>query len=619
MLKISALSAAVLAAVSFHTSATQNIERITVTANKIEQSQKDVLASVSVIERTEIERSGARDLASVLSQQAGIQLNSNGGFGHATGLSLRGASSKHTLILIDGIRVGSATLGYKSIENIPLQSVERIELVKGSRAAIYGSDAMAGVINIITRKSEHTTIDVALGSNRYRSAQAATSYTHEDLTISANLGLEETDNFDVLQGKQPDSDTHENTSFGLKAEYQIAQNSKVFAAFQGSEGDTAYDNAFGSDLATEYLSKFDNQVLSLGYEMKLENTSHLFSASQSKDKSVNVGELSTSNTETLRTTFAYDGRFDVQENLILHGGVTASEDDVSESTTMYQLGKRDSLGIFVGSLYEYEQALLEATVRYDDDEQFGSEITHSVALGYKVHRDATFRIAHNSGYKAPTFNDLYFPGSGNPDLEPEESQHFEIGLKAELAQTSIDFAIYRTDYTNKIAWAPNTQGQWAPANVDDALHQGLEISIAKTLMYGIESSFNYAFVNAKDESKNKPFPRVAKHTANWQLAKEWGDLQVVTQIQFRGGRDSAQTLYPSGEVFGLSSYTLANLVAHYAFTDQLKLSARVENLFDKRYHAVVSSLVTDEQSNPTVVNYYNTPERRVFVNLQYRF
>ncbi|MCG7547158.1 TonB-dependent receptor [Pseudoalteromonas sp. Of7M-16] len=618
MIKISALSAAVIAAVSFHTSASQEIERITVTANKIEQSQKDVLAAVSVIDRADIERSGARDLATILSQQAGIQINANGSFGHTTTIALRGGSSDHTLVLIDGVRVGSATLGYKSIEKIPLQSVERVEIVKGSRAAIYGSDAMAGVINIITRRAEHTTADVTVGSNSYRNGQVATSYTYEDLTILANLGHEETDNFDVLQGTQPDSDGHDNTSLGLKAEYQIAPDSKLFAAFQGSEGDTFYDNPFGSQNDTAYLDEYDNQVLSLGFETQLGQTSHAFTVTKSQDESVSVDESKRQKTITKRTIFNYDGHIDVQENLVVLGGVSASEDDVSASTLVYEQSTRDTLGVFVGSVYEYDQALVEATVRYDDDDQFGSEVTHSVALGYKVHRDATFRFAHNTGYKAPTFNDLYYPGSGNPALLPEESDNFELGLKASLADTTVDFAVYRTDYTNKIAWAPNAQGNWAPANIDNALHQGLEVSVLNTLMFGIESNFNYAFVNAKDESKGKPLPRIAKHSANWLLSKQWNELEVVTELQFRGQRDSSRST-PTGEAFNLSSYTLVNLAANYELSDALKLSARVENLFDKEYGAVVSSLVSNEQQEVVSVNYYNTPERRFFVNLQYRF
>ncbi|AOT09656.1 TonB-dependent receptor domain-containing protein [Pseudoalteromonas luteoviolacea] len=618
MLKISALSAAVLAAVSFHTSATQEIERITVTANKIEQSQKDVLASVSVIERTDIERSGARDLVTLLSQQAGIQINSNGGFGHNAGLTLRGGSSKHTLVLIDGNRVGSATLGYKSIAKVPLQSIERVEILKGSRAAIYGSDAMAGVINIITRRAEHTTADMTLGSNSYRNAQVATSFKSDALTVLANLGYEETDNFDVLQGTQPDTDGHDNTSLGLRAEYQITSESKVFAAFQGSEGDTNYDSRFGSSNATVFQSKFDNQFLSIGFETQQGNVSHAFTATKSQDESVDVNEFGASKTVTKRNILNYDGHIDVQENWVVLGGINATEDDVSESTSTYVQSKRDTLGVFVGTVYEYDQALVEATVRYDDDDQFGSEVTHSLAVGYKVHRDATFRLAHNTGYKAPTFNDLYFPSSGNPALSPEESDNFELGLKASVADTVIDFAIYQTDYTNKIVWRQDTNGNWGPDNVENAQHSGLELSISNTLMFGIESNFNYAFVNAKDNTNGKPLPQVAKSTANWQLAKQWDDFEVITELQFRGERDSTASL-PTGEAYRLDSYTLVNLAANYDFSDAVKLSARIENLFDKEYGAVASSLVKNEQSEVTGVNYYNTPERRFFVNLQYRF
>ena len=201
MLNKSALGVAVAAALSFSVSADeQSIEHITVTANKFEQSINDVLASVTVIDRADIEASYVRDLPSLLATQAGFQINANGGFGQSSGVSLRGASSRHTLILIDGVRTGSATLGYKSISNIPLNSIERVEVIKGSRAAVYGSDALAGVINIITRKAQNTTLDVTFGSDSYQEYQVATGGQFAGVDVAVNAGYEKTDGFDVLQG-----------------------------------------------------------------------------------------------------------------------------------------------------------------------------------------------------------------------------------------------------------------------------------------------------------------------------------------------------------------------------------------------------------------------------------
>ena len=223
MLNKTTLGVAISAALSFSSSgAEQSIEKITVTANKFEQSINDVLASVNVIERAEIEASNVRDLPTLLSTRVGFQVNPNGGFGQNTGVSLRGTGSGDTLILIDGVRTGSATLGQKALNNVPLNSIERIEIIKGSRAAVYGSDALAGVINIITRESDNLSLSATFGSDSYQNYQVAGSVKSGDITTAFNAGFEKTDNFDVLQGVAPDEDGYENKNLGFKVNYTDA-------------------------------------------------------------------------------------------------------------------------------------------------------------------------------------------------------------------------------------------------------------------------------------------------------------------------------------------------------------------------------------------------------------
>lgn len=190
MINKTALGVAISAALSFSASAEQTIERITVTANKFEQSINNVLASVNVIERIDIEQGNYRDLPTLLSTQVGFQINSNGGFGQNAGVSLRGTGSGDTLILIDGVRTGSATLGQKALSNVPLNSIERIEIIKGSRAAVYGSDALAGVINIITRESDNLSVSATFGSDAYQDYQMAGSVKSSDMRSAFNAGFE---------------------------------------------------------------------------------------------------------------------------------------------------------------------------------------------------------------------------------------------------------------------------------------------------------------------------------------------------------------------------------------------------------------------------------------------
>ncbi len=204
MLNKTALSAAIATALSFSAFADQNVEHITVTANKFEQSLESALSAITVIGRAEIEKSNVQDVVSLLDNVAGIQAVRNGGFGQSVSLFLRGNDAKHTLVLIDGVRVTDANSGDNSLNNLPLNSIERIEIIRGAKAAIYGSDAIAGVINIISREGNNNTIALTTGSNNYSKTEATVNYKKDKFSIAANAGYTHTDGYDVIE-KDPEA------------------------------------------------------------------------------------------------------------------------------------------------------------------------------------------------------------------------------------------------------------------------------------------------------------------------------------------------------------------------------------------------------------------------------
>ncbi|MEI8605591.1 TonB-dependent receptor plug domain-containing protein [Pseudoalteromonas sp. B160] len=271
MLNKSTLGVAIAAALSFSVSAEQSIERLTVTANKFEQSITDVLASVTVIERSDIEKNNYRDLPSILSNIAGVDIVRNGGFGQKADVFVRGATAKYTLVLVDGVRVSDASSGSVSLTNIPVNSIERVEIVKGARAAIYGSDAVAGVINIITRQATNNTLSATLGTDSYENYQLAGGIVKDAVTFHYNLGYENTDGYDVT-GKDPsqpvtkdhDDDGYTNKNIGFNLAYKT-ENAGVFSLLsQYSKGQGEYDNAYGND-----AYDFENYTAKLGWKKAL--------------------------------------------------------------------------------------------------------------------------------------------------------------------------------------------------------------------------------------------------------------------------------------------------------------------------------------------------------------
>lgn len=608
MLNKTTLGVAISAALSFSVSgAEQSIEKITVTANKFEQSINDVLASVNVIERAEIEASNVRDLPTLLSTRVGFQVNPNGGFGQNTGVSLRGTGSGDTLILIDGVRTGSATLGQKALNNVPLNSIERIEIIKGSRAAVYGSDALAGVINIITRESDNLSVSATFGSDSYQNYQVAGSVKSEDITTAFNAGFEKTDNFDVLQGVAPDEDGYENKNLGFKVNYTDAHYGDFKLLGQYSEGYADYDSSFSPADSTIERDDFKNYQLSAGWSKNYTNQTHSLDLALSTDDSDNtyvdfsVGPT-TSTFITKRTQIDYNGQYLLSNELNISGGINWYNDDVSHSSQLFVEDSRDVLAVFVGAYYDADKVLANLTVRQDDDEQFGDETTYTAAAGYHLSEDATFRISQSTGFKAPTFNDLYYPLYGNPDLQPEKSVNRELGLSVDFDIAQVDIAIFRNNIEDKIDYDAN----FALANIDEARYEGVEFSLSQQF-FGFDSNLNFAYLRAEDEETGAELRNVAKRTFNWELAKQFGAFDASLDMQYRSDRQGAVTR--------LGSYTLWNLAGNYQVNEHIEVSLRVENLFDKEYNAVDSN--TDFTTGE--VYYYNTPERRFFAGASYQF
>ncbi|MEI8623954.1 TonB-dependent receptor [Pseudoalteromonas sp. B137] len=608
MLNKTTLGVAISAALSFSVSgAEQSIEKITVTANKFEQSINDVLASVNVIERAEIEASNVRDLPTLLSTRVGFQVNPNGGFGQNTGVSLRGTGSGDTLILIDGVRTGSATLGQKALNNVPLNSIERIEIIKGSRAAVYGSDALAGVINIITRESDNLSLSATFGSDSYQNYQVAGSVKSDDITTAFNAGFEKTDNFDVLQGVAPDEDGYENKNLGFKVNYTDAHYGDFKLLGQYSEGYADYDSRFSPADSTIERDDFKNYQLSAGWSKNYTNQTHSIDLALSTDDSDNtyvdfsVGPT-TSTFITKRTQIDYNGQYLLSNELNISGGINWYNDDVSHSSQPFVEDSRDVLAVFVGAYYDADKVLANLTVRQDDDEQFGDETTYTAAAGYHLSEDATFRISQSTGFKAPTFNDLYYPLYGNPDLQPEKSVNRELGLSVDFDIAQVDIAIFRNDIEDKIDYDAN----FALANIDEACYEGVEFSLSQQF-FGFDSNLNFAYLSAEDEETGAELRNVAKRTFNWELAKQFGAFDASLDMQYRSDRQGAVTR--------LGSYTLWNLAGNYQVNEHIEVSLRVENLFDKEYNAVDSN--TDFTTGE--VYYYNTPERRFFAGASYQF
>jgi vitamin B12 transporter len=615
MINKTALGVAISAALSFSASAEQTIEKITVTANKFEQPINDVLASVAVIDRADIEKANYRDLPAILNTIAGIDIVRNGGLGQKADIFVRGASAKYTLVLVDGVRVSDASSGSVSLTNIPVNSIERVEVIKGARAAIYGSDAVAGVINIITRKASNNTLSATLGSYSYSNYQLAGGLAKEALSFNYNLGYEETDGFDVT-GKDPvaeytkdhDDDGYKNKNIGFNLAYELAELGELSLQSQYSEGEAQYDNAWGND-----AYDFENYTAKLGWKKASEIYTQSTSLSVSQEENTQTGTDVQQVYITERVEFEYRGLYSLTKELDLSGGFNYLSEDLSNSSATSSEEKRDNNALFIGAFYSHQQWLANAVIRTDDYDFHGRANTYSTGLGYKANQYVTVRLNHGTAFRAPSLINAFVTNSPyylpNNNIKPEEALNNEFGVTLETQWGRYDIAIFDNRINNLISNNYDADsGKYIATNIDKVSMQGIELS-AEFSALGFEHSVNVSFLDATDEKTNTDLPRRPSESFNYQLAKSWGDFDASLDMQYRSSRPSIA--YYDSELAG---YTVFNLAANYQLLDNLSLAARIENITDKEYCTAATGFAASGE-----LLGYNSAGRTFFVGANYQF
>lgn len=616
MLNKTTLGVAISAALSFSVSgAEQSIEKITVTANKFEQSINDVLASVNVIERAEIEASNVRDLPSLLNTVVGLDIVSNGGFGQKADVFVRGASAKYTLVLVDGVRISDATSGSVSLTNIPVNSIERIEVIKGARAAIYGSDAIAGVISIITRDAINNTLSATFGSNSYSNYQLAGGVAKDALSFKYNAGYEETDGFDVTEKdptaaitKDHDDDGYRNKNIGFNLSYHTEDLGQFSAQAQYSEGEGEYDSAYSSD-----AYDFENYIAKLGWEKSSQNYNQGVSVSLSQEENEQTGTAVNTFYSTERFEAEYRGLYTLTQTLELSGGVNLLQEDLSGSTATSLHEKRDNKALFIGAFYDDDIWLASAVIRTDDYDYHGRANTYSTGVGYKANKYISVRASHGTAFRAPSLvnafvtNSLYYVG--NSDIKPEEAVNNELGITLTTKWGRYDITIFDNNITNLIENQYDANlGKYVPSNVARVSMQGVEIS-AEFSALGFEHNANLSFLDTEDETTGKELARRPSEAFNYTLTKSWGYFDANLTMLYRSSRDSIS--YYDTEI---AAFTVFNIAANYQLLDNLALHARIENLTDKEYFtAGIGFAASGELLG------YSAPSRQVFAGISYQF
>jgi vitamin B12 transporter len=572
---------------------------VVVTATRIPTRVNEVIADVTVIDRAAIEQAGPATLPELLARQPGLHVVDSGGPGKNASVFMRGTASTHTLLLVDGVPLGSATTGQPSLHNLPLSQIERIEILRGPASSLYGSDAIGGVIQVFTKRGEgpaRVSAYAGIGSHGTREAQAGVSGSSGALSYSLAATHYTTDGFDIATDPlrfntvnfslpNPDADGYRNTTLNARLVYEIAGGHEFGASVLEGKSRNHFDrggptvDAYSNDRTRAY-GVFLRNRLAAGWTSELRwGSSEDWSESFAPGRSLFA---------TRQTQWAWQNDLRLPVGRLLLAFETAEQS--VDSTVNYAVTRRTVDSAIIGYQGHIGAHSWQAALRRDDNSQFGAHTTGSLGYGYRFAEAWQVRASVGTAFKAPSFNQLYYPAFGNANLKPEKARNREVGLHWQQGGQHVS----TTWFDNRIA---DMISIWPVININKARITGV------SLAYGFARG---AWLLDAALDLMKPVDavtgdRLQRRPAEMlKLAATWapGDWKLGGEVSAVGRRYDTTT-----EGRPMHGYGVANLFAAKALDGEWTLEGRINNLFDKVYENAWS---------------YAVPGREIFVGLRYQ-
>lgn len=572
---------------------------VVVTATRTPQPVTAVLADMRVIDAETIERAGALSLVELLQVHGGVEISTTGGPGQVSGLFLRGANTNHVLLLVDGVRVNSSTTGTNAFEHLPLAQIERIEILRGPGSSLYGADAIGGVIQVFTKQGPRTQASLGAGRWGLREGSVGLGRTFGATRLSLQAAAQRSDGFSATNEAaspfvfNPDDDAYRNLSLGLSAEHDLAAGHTLALRLTSARGRTHFDGGPGSD---------DVNRQRLG-RLTLESRNRITAGWRSLVRLAR-------GTDHLDTEGGFPGFFDTDQDQAtwqndldaLGGTLTAGLEgrrEKVESSTAYTRTSRRQWGVFGGWSAQIAEQMLEASLRRDEDSQFGGHGSGRLGWGWRVAPEWRISAAAGTAFKAPSFNDLYYPESfgfsGNPDLKPERSRSTELAARYDGAAGRAGLVLFENRIRDLIAVDPSFT---TVINVNRARIRGLTLDGAwRSGPWRLRGEWTQQL--PRDEDSERLLVRRARQHGSAALDHDAGAWRAGAELVGSGARFGT---VGNSEASRMGGYTLLHLTAGWSLTPAWTLSARLNNALDKRYE---------------IAQGYNTPRRNLFVSLAY--
>jgi len=580
------------------------LETVIVTATRTAITENEALSSVTVITREDIDRLQPVSVADLLTGLPGVSIGQTGGIGQQTSLYLRGTNATHVLVLIDGVRIGSVSIGLPAIDQVPVQAIDRIEIVRGPRASLYGSDALGGVIQIFTKHGQPNggiapSVSVTGGSHGFVNGQAGMSGGDAHLWYNASLGGEYTGGIPACRmgaaelgvacfTDDPRNDAYRNWNGFANLGYRWDNGTELAFDWLRSKSNAEYAGSpySGNDgIEQQYVAgaRLSFTPLSI-WKVTL-------NAAQSRDDNATFyqgsyygtyySRMATGYFNSRRNQASWQNDITLATNQLLTVGVDYQQEHIASDTAFQQTTRGDT-GTFAQYQGAFGQNEVQLSARHDHNDQFGNHNTGAAAWGYHFQNGPVLSVSYGTAFHAPTFDDLYFPAFGgvptaNPNLRPETSRSAEIGLTQQLEHWNWGVNAYQTNINNLIVFDSN----FVPQNLSRARIRGLEGQFGFNLDDWRVQSYLTLMQPKNDDggvNNGKLLARRAQRTGRVDVDRKLGLFNLGATFFAASQRydDTANTRRMGG-------YATTDLRASYAFLPGWQVEAKLANVFDHNY------------------------------------
>lgn len=563
-----------------------------VTASRQAESVTETTAASTVFDRSDIDRLQPVSVTDLLRRVPGMAVTTNGGIGSLSSISLRGTGSSQTLVLVDGQRIASASAGLPSLEFLSVDQIERIEVVRGPRSAVYGSDAIGGVVQIFTRKGSeglNPRIKFGVGSNQTFTRDLGLSGGNGQTSFNLGASLDETAGINRTTnsvGSDKDDDGYRNRAFSASLNHKFTDTLEAGIQVLEQSGNTEYDlsgdpeDDFKLSTVATHLQWQVNDL----WQTRIE-------AGHAEDKRDSSGSFpSVFNTYRDSASWLNHLRFNEQHSVQV--GIDWYEDKLSSSTAFNEV-ERYNQAAFAQYRFDGQRISSELGWRHDDNEQFGEQDSFNGALIFALADDQQLVASYGEGFRAPTFNDLYFPDycdplfgcstSSNPNLEAERSKSYELQWRGQLQQAILQASAYRTDIDNLI----QADAFFIPQNIAEARINGLELSAERDLL-GWYTVVAATWQDPRDRQTGNLLPRRPKRMLSVDTDRQYGDFGVGFTVVANSTRynDAANNQE-------LSGFGTLEVRSNWHMTESTRWDLSLSNVLEKEY-----ALVNDFNGNP---------------------